>query len=144
MEKLESALVLRLSKVYGSAPRGDLLQEMADKLARGEIVRAARDQCFNPISIADAVRAVIELCDAGANGVVNVCGPQAWCRVELARAVASALDATSGLVEEISLDDLDEPFQRPKDTRMSADRLAELTAVRPAGVDGAIAALEGR
>jgi dTDP-4-dehydrorhamnose reductase len=119
-------LVIRLGKVFGLA-RGDrtLLGEMACRLTSGQEVRAARDQVFCPVLVGDVVRAVLALEAAGATGVVNVCGPEAWSRFDLAQSVARALGADPSLVKGISLDDLGEPFRRPKRTDLLCRRLNE-------------------
>ena len=145
LEDLGGVLVLRLSKVYTRRPGdGTLLDEIATLLRANEPVRAARDQRFNPIAIEDVAASILALAGGGLTGVVNVCGPQAWRRLDLARAIAGEIDAEPDLIEEISLDDLDEPFQRPKDTRMTTERLHGSTDVRPEPTERAIAELAGR
>jgi dTDP-4-dehydrorhamnose reductase len=123
-------LVVRLGKVFGLA-RGDrtLLDEMAGRLTSGQEVAAALDQVFCPVLVGDVVRAVLALQAAGVTGVVNVCGPEAWSRFDLARAVARALGAPPSLVRGISLDDLKEPFRRPKRTDLQCRRLEAAVGV---------------
>lgn len=134
LEGLADVLVLRLGKVYGDvAGDGTLLDEIRTLLRAGRPVRAAHDQRFNPVSVHDLVEAVLALQRSRATGLVNVCGSEAWTRLDLAREVAMASNAPMDLIQEISLDDLGEPFRRPKDTRMTADRLASLTGLRPPG-----------
>src|SRR5262249_54891367 len=55
-------LILRLGKVFGLV-RGDrtLLDEMADRLTKGQEVAAARDMVFCPVLVGDVVRAVLAL-----------------------------------------------------------------------------------
>jgi dTDP-4-dehydrorhamnose reductase len=117
-------LILRLGKVYGRT-RGDrtLLDEMAGRLTGGQEVAAARDQIFCPVFVGDVVRAVLGLQAVGATGLFNVCGPEVWSRFDLARTLARALGADPALVRGISLDDLKEPFRRPKRSDMMCRRL---------------------
>ena len=68
-----------------------------------------------------------------------MCGPEVRSRVELARALAAELGAASGLVEEISLDELGDGLIRPKRTDMVAGRLLAETDVRPAPLSETIA-----
>jgi dTDP-4-dehydrorhamnose reductase len=119
-------LIVRLGKVFGLA-RGDgtLLDEMAGRLTKGQEVAAACDQVFCPVLVGDVVRAVLVLQAAGVTGVVNVGGPEVWSRFDLARAMARALGAAPALVRGISLDDLEEPFRRPKRTDLQCRRLNE-------------------
>ena len=134
-----SVLVVRLGKVYG-ARRGDgsLLDEMAALLVGGHPVRAASDQVMTPVLVDDVAAAVLALADSRAGGIVNVCGPELRSRYELAVDLAEALGADPSLVEEISLDDLDEDFTRPKRLDMVAGRLMAETDVRPAPISAAI------
>ena len=65
-ERHRNALVIRLGKVYGTAPgEGTLLDEMAASFAGGRTVRAAADQVMSPVLLADAVAAMLALPDAG-------------------------------------------------------------------------------
>ena len=145
LEDLGGVLVLRLSKVYTRRPGdGTLLDEIAALLRAEKPVRAAHDQRFNPIAIEDVAASILALAAGEETGVVNVCGPQAWCRLDLARAIAEAIDADPDLIQEISLDDLDEPFERPKDTRMTTERLCGSTDARPEPTERAIAELARR
>jgi dTDP-4-dehydrorhamnose reductase len=117
-------LILRLGKVFGLA-RGDrtLLDEMADRLTKGQDVAAASDQVFCQLWVGDLLQAAQGLQAAGATGLFNVCGPEVWSRFDLARALASALGADPSRVKRISLDDLHEPFRRPKRTDLICRRL---------------------
>jgi dTDP-4-dehydrorhamnose reductase len=117
-------LIPRLGKVFGLV-RGDrtLLDEMADRLTRGQEVAAARDQIFCPVLIDDVVRAVLGLQRAGATGLFNVCAPEVWSRFDIALAMARAVAADAALVKEICLDDLKEPFRRTKRGDLRCGRL---------------------
>ena len=131
-------LVVRAPKAYGTT-RGDgtLLDEMFAALVAERTVRAARDQAFTPVHADDLAAATLDLLEAGAAGVVNVCGPDRITRFELGRRVAHAAGADARLVEEISLADLGEPFERPLDTSLAMER----HRVRTRGIDDAIAEL---
>jgi dTDP-4-dehydrorhamnose reductase len=117
-------LICRLGKVFGLT-RGDrtLLDEMAGRLTQGQEVAAARDMIFCPVLVHDVIRAVLELQTVGATGLFNVCGLEVWSRFDLAQAVARALAADPALVRGVSLDDLREPFGRPKRTDMVCGKL---------------------
>jgi dTDP-4-dehydrorhamnose reductase len=133
-------LVLRLSKIFGlERDDGTLLDEMGGRLARGERVRAARDQVFSPLWIGDLVTAVLALQEVAADGVVHVVPPLALSGLEIARALAEELGADPDQVEEISLDDLGEGFARPKDTSMVPERVAATIAFAPLPLEHAVA-----
>jgi dTDP-4-dehydrorhamnose reductase len=108
-------LIARLGKVYGmTRGNGSLLDEMAGQLAQGREVAAAHDQILSPVWVGDVVRGVLGLQEVGAIGLFNVCAPEVWSRFDLARAVAHALGVDAARVRGISLDDLKEPFRRPR------------------------------
>jgi dTDP-4-dehydrorhamnose reductase len=117
-------LIPRLGKVFGLI-RGDrtLLDEMAERLSRGQEVAAARDQIFCPVLVGDVVWAVLGLQEVGATGLFNVCAPEVWSRFDLALALAQALGVDPALVKGISLDDLKEPFRRTKRGDLRCRRL---------------------
>ena len=110
--------MLRIGKTYGVTPGdGTLLDEMAALLASGRPVRAATDQRMNPTCVYDLVRAVYRL-SGTCFGTINCCAPEIVTRYDLALMVADAVGADRSLVRAISLEDLDESFDRPKNTGM--------------------------
>lgn len=119
-----NCLILRLGKVYGETPGdGTILDEMFALLAAGRSMRAARDQIFNQVAMADATRATLALLDRDVTGTFNVCAPMARSRLSLALMAAEALGAPPELVESISLDDLGESFKRPKRVVLMPERI---------------------
>jgi dTDP-4-dehydrorhamnose reductase len=135
----DNYLIIRLSKVFGLTPGdGTLLDDMASRLSRGQEVRAAEDLIFCPVYIDDVVRAVLELQVADARGVFNLCTPVAWSRLNLARSMAVALDVDPRLVQRMSLDDLGEPFRRPKRTDMICAKLHKTVSMKFASLDACL------
>jgi dTDP-4-dehydrorhamnose reductase len=135
-------LIPRLGKVFGLV-RGDrtLLDEMADRLVKGQEVAAAHDMVFCPVFVGDVVRAVLALQSVGVMGVVNVCGPEVWSRFDLAQTVARALGAAPGLVRRMSLDELKEPFRRPKRTDLLCRRMQEAVGLEFRSMAACVAAV---
>jgi dTDP-4-dehydrorhamnose reductase len=117
-------VILRLAKVYGTS-RGDgtLLDQMAQQFALGRQVRAARDMRFSPVLVDDVINAVVALQTCHVTGVVNVAGPGACTRLELAALLAGHLKVDRGLVVPITLDELGENLVRPKDTSLRCLRI---------------------
>lgn len=110
-------LMIRLGKVFlRKGAGGGLLGEMADLLRRKEKVRAAADQIFTPVLLDDVVDGIFRLVQLKSNGLYNLGGVEKWSRFDLAREIAQHLKADLNLIEPISLDDLNEPFKRPKKT----------------------------
>lgn len=89
---------------------------MAATLRSGGIVRAADDQIFSPICIFDLVKLVMLLQIKGVRGVINISSPQVWSRFDLALALAKCMEVDLTRIQKISLDDLQEPFRRSKNT----------------------------
>ena len=123
-----SYLMIRLGKVVPQ--KGGILGEMADKLRQNLQVFAAADQIFSPISLEDVVKGVSALMHSRANGIFNLGGPEVWSRYDLALAIARRLRADPALVERISLDDLNEPFKRPKTTDLVSLKFQQVTGLQ--------------
>jgi len=132
-------LILRLSRLYSTTPGdGSLLSGLAARLLAGGEVRVAHDQVFSPTHVDDAARTVMDLVRAVLDGSeptapvcsrpLNLAAPDAASRLDVANAIVRKFDLDPGLVRAISLDDLGEPFQRPKDTSLISARLAAWSA----------------
>jgi dTDP-4-dehydrorhamnose reductase len=121
-------LVIRLSKVFDTVPgSGTLLDEMASDLLRGMPVRAAVDQYFCPTLIDDLVQALYGLLSSNLAGLLHLCAPLRTSRFDLAARVAKAFGCPDGLVQSISLHDLDGGFCRPLDTSMVSARIDRIS-----------------
>lgn len=132
-------LVIRLSKVFSlERGSGTLLDEMAGRLLRGLPVRAARDQYFCPTLIDDVVTGVLQLLTSPLTGNVHLCAPSRISRLQLAVKVAAAFGCNPALVEEISLQDLNEGFLRPLDSSMICTRLDFMPPYSCAGLDACL------
>ncbi len=129
-------LLLRLTKLYDLSPvGGTLLSEMAKAWQAGQKIRAAADQVFNPLLLNDCLQAMTGLLSVKAKGVYHLGGPEGLSRFELAQALADNLSVSHELIECISLKDLNEPFLRPHDTRLSIAKVQQLLPDwRPVGV----------
>lgn len=123
-------LMIRLSKIY-STQKGDrsLLDEMIHSLVNGTPIRAAYDQIFCPIEINDVVNAIMHLQNKDARGLYHVCGHEAITRLELAQMISKKLKIEENMIQRISLDDLKEPFIRPKNTGMINQKLCNETGI---------------
>ncbi len=117
-------LIVRLSKIF-SLIKGDgtLLDEMASILHRGGVVQAAADQKIAPTLVTDLVQVVAMLQMNNVTGVIHVSSSEVWSRYELALAMAAQMKVDPAMVKKISLDDLKEPYARPKDPSMDTSKL---------------------
>jgi dTDP-4-dehydrorhamnose reductase len=121
-------LVARLSKVVGDAEDAhSVLGELLPEIRRGATLRMATDQVFSPAHVDDIARALAELPQRGARGVVNVAGPVAWSRYDLIACLLSAIrrrdPATAATLRSCSLHDLPFRERRPLDTSLDTTRL---------------------
>jgi len=122
----DNYLIVRLGKLF-SLTKGDnsFLDQIARTLSQNKIVKAAKDQIFNPLFIDDAVRAILGLQCVGAKGTVNISSPEIYSRLEMAYDIADEMGKDRCRIESISLDQIDE-IERPKRTNMTCNRLAKL------------------
>lgn len=126
----DNFLLIRPSKVFGhTSGDGTLLDEMVTHLRLEMPIRAARDQFFSPLSITDLINGVIALQNKQSRGVFHICGTKCS-RFEIGQAIARRLSSNMSLVQSISLDDLKDAFQRPKDTSMICDKFNETTGIK--------------
>lgn len=137
-------LVIRLSKIFSARREdGTFLNEIADTLAAGKVFRAATDQAFCPTPVEELIAAVAALQEAGARGIVNVCGCEASSWHAIALRLADALGADHELVQPISIDDLGGGIRRPHNIAMRTDRLNRETAFRFTPLGGWIRQVAG-
>lgn len=97
---LGGAAVLRFGKVV-SAP-WKLIDDWIAALARGEPVTAFGDQRFAPLTVDQAVRALLCVGDSGEAGVFQASGAADISYADAARHLAGRLGADTGLVRERS------------------------------------------
>lgn len=120
-------LLIRLSKVYGLKKNdGTLIDQMLQSLLAQVPIRAAYDQVFSPVSINDVIDVIIRLQISNARGIYHICGSEIWSRLDLAQFICREIKANTELVIPISLDELDEPFVRPKKTDMISRKIKDL------------------
>lgn len=127
----QNCLIIRCSKIFG-LNRGDstLIDQILDPLLLGQPIRAAYDQFFAPIYEVDVIRAVLALQVSGARGVFNVCGPEVWSRLDLAKTIAKIASADEKLIQPVSLDDLQIPYRLPKHTYMNCEKFFRATNLK--------------
>jgi dTDP-4-dehydrorhamnose reductase len=124
----EPALVLRLSKVVSAVlePR-NILAEWLEAMQSGAPIRCAYDQTLSPLCAGDAAGAAIALASAGATGLFNLAGPEAFTRLALLRLltahVAAVAPAVQARIEPCRLADLAWSEPRPLDTSLDIDKL---------------------
>jgi len=109
----EKYLIIRLPKIFSLETSG-IFHEMAYHLSGNHTIKAAIDQIFSPTLLDDAIKCISKL----DRGTYHVCSPEVWSRYDLALKVADTLKIDRKKVIKINLEDLNEPFKRPKNTSM--------------------------
>lgn len=124
-------LMLRLNKVFLRQARGaGLIGEIANQLLHGEKIRAATDLIFSPILLDDVVLGVSTLIRKGAKGLYHLAGPEIWSRYALSMEIGRRIGVNLDLIEPITLDDLNEPFKRPKKGDLISDKFEQATELK--------------
>lgn len=134
-------LLIRLTKVIPKSTNSGLIGEISEKLMKKEAIRAAVDQIFSPVFLDDVIYGVIRLMELGANGLYNLGGSETWSRFDLANEIAKCLGVDRDLIRPISLDDLQEPFKRPKNTTLNCSKFEQATGLKPKNLRDSLKAL---
>lgn len=123
-----NCLIIRCSKIFGlKAGDQTLIDQIVSPLMLNQPIKAAYDQFFSPIYEQDVIAAVLKLQMLGCKGLYNLCGPEIWTRLDLARAIGNILQCDPTLIEAISLDDLKIPYLLPKHTHMNCEKFYNAT-----------------
>jgi len=125
--KAGAGLVLRLARVVAVAPgANDMVGEWLNRLESGETIRCASDQIFSPVTVDDAVDAMIKLTQGAHSGIFHVCGPQPVTRLQLLQMLVEEAGRHRKLAARIvpcSIRDFEFAEPRPLDTSMSPHKL---------------------
>lgn len=117
-------LVVRTCQVFGDDPRRtNFVVRVADRLRAGESVEAAGDLFGTPTYAPDLARALVELTMTRANGIWNVAGNTFLSRYALAKMTAAAFECERGEIVEVSVDEMDDPVNRPRKAGLRSERL---------------------
>lgn len=116
--------VVRPSAIYGvGGSKKSFAEYVAEKLSRGERVRALVDQYVSPTYNGLLAEALVEIVELRPLGVLHVAGPR-MSRLEFARRVAEALGLPVELVEPASMGELAARWlaKRPRDSSLDTSR----------------------
>jgi dTDP-4-dehydrorhamnose reductase len=131
--------VVRTSAVYGVGPgRPNFGKVVAEKLLRGETVKAFTDQWLSPTLNTLLGEALAKLAlDVDFEGVLHVAGPR-MSRYEFAVAVARAFGLDERLVEPASMNSVSFKAPRPRDSSLDVSTASRLLGLRLNDVDYAL------
>ena len=126
------ALIVRTSLLYGG-PRNEGAQEALVRQALDtDTISFFADEIRSPIAVIDLAAAILELVPQAVSGVMNVAGPDALNRLELARHLAGALGLDWDALRPASSAGLSTP--RPQNCTLDSTRAYAVLARTPRGV----------
>jgi dTDP-4-dehydrorhamnose reductase len=122
----DAGVVVRYSLMYGlpRCPRDTLFALQLRRLRAHEPLPAVVDEYRTPVSLADAARATITVCDARFRGVVHVAGPEALTPADQIRRYAQALEVGEPQLSHVLRSELDPLVRRPQNVAMEPTILA--------------------
>lgn len=123
--------IVRLPLLFGSVQRpglNPLLDIIGDIKSKGEVI-ARRDEYVSISYTAHIARTLADLLETSAFGIYHVSNTGIVSRADFARKIADLLGAGKEVVKEISLQELNNPGKRLKNSSLAS------IALRSAGVD---------
>jgi dTDP-4-dehydrorhamnose reductase len=117
-------LIVRTTVVFGWERLGkNFVQRLIANLSRGESVPAPVDQIGSPTYAPDLAKAVVQLVEAGGEGLYHVVGSASASRYHLALAAAEAFGLDTSLIRPVTTDQLSPVAPRPLRAGMQTVRL---------------------
>jgi len=122
----DRVLIVRTSWVFGPERQGkNFAYQLVRGLSQGKAMTCPSDLVSSPSYGPDVARAVVELVERGASGLLNVAGPEVMGRVDFAKAVARAFERDeAGIVSRLN-DELGQAAPRPLNSGLLIDRLEQ-------------------
>lgn len=118
--------IIRPSAIYGlGSGKLNFAVFVADRLSRGEAVKALTDQYVSPSLNTLLAKAVVEVIEARHRGVLHIAGER-MSRYEFALRVAEVLDLPKDLVVKAEMKDLRWRARRPKDSSLDTSKARRL------------------
>jgi dTDP-4-dehydrorhamnose reductase len=127
------ALVARLPLLYGfpDVVRSCTFADQVAALRRGQKLALFHDEHRTPLWLEDAATALIRVADSDVSGVLHLGGPERLSRLEMGRALATALGADSALLESVSRSASSAPEPRPADLSLDSSAYVARFGVGP-------------
>jgi dTDP-4-dehydrorhamnose reductase len=123
---LDNYAILRLSKIYGTSWKDKtLIDDLASSLLKGQKLTVATDQFFSPTHVDDVVAMTLEVQNADARGVINLCHSQAYSRQQIAQKLVDALGVFPELLHSAKLHSIPGMENRPLNTSLICSPILE-------------------
>jgi dTDP-4-dehydrorhamnose reductase len=125
-ERLERYLIVRTSWLYGLGGKNfvEAILGQAEKKAH---LRVVSDQIGSPTYVPDLSRAILNLVNAHADGIVHVANSGECSWYDFARKILELSGRSHITVEPIASDELKRPARRPPHSVLSGERYYEIT-----------------
>ncbi|MDY6786166.1 MAG: SDR family oxidoreductase, partial [Cyanobacteriota bacterium] len=121
---LETALILRITVVYGNESQGkNFVKRAIDTLTKGETLRVPCDQIGSPTLVNDIAEASCRLVEANAEGIFHVVGTDVMSRYDFALEVARIFELPTDNILPVTTPELKQAASRPLLAGMVSDRL---------------------
>jgi dTDP-4-dehydrorhamnose reductase len=111
-----NALIIRTNFYgWGTSYRHSSTDKVIKELQAGNVYTAFNDVYFTPILISDLISAIHDLLELGAKGIFHVVGNERLSKYDFCLLLANTLCLQQSLVQPISIHDVNNLVQRPKD-----------------------------
>ncbi len=132
--------VVRPSAIYGTGgAKKSFAEYVAEKLSRGEAVKALSDQYVSPTYNGLLAEALAEIVEMKPLGTLHVAGPR-MSRLEFARRLAEKLNLPTSLIEPASMEEFTGRWlaRRPRDSSLDTSKARSLLETRFWDIDLAL------
>ncbi|MGD2180258.1 SDR family oxidoreductase [Lusitaniella coriacea] len=132
---LETALILRITVVYGNEAQGkNFVNRLIKTLQNGETIRVPCDQIGSPTLVNDIAEASLRLVEANASGIFHVVGSDVMSRYDFALEIARMFDLPADKIIPITTPELKQAAPRPLLAGMTRDRVISTLSWQLRGV----------
>jgi len=129
----EGAAVVRVALMYGPSliGSGGFFEQQSEAFLKGAKVKLFHDEWRTPLALDEAAGGLLQVLDAGFEGVLHLAGPERLSREEMGRRWARFLGADPSLVESVSQSDLEFPEPRPADVSLDCTEASRVFGWSP-------------
>ena len=111
---------------WGTSYRRSLTDRVIDDLKNNRTFYGFNDVFFTPILAADLAACIMQLLEAGSQGIFNISSDQRVSKYHFAIMIAKVFDLPESLVQPVSIKDKTHLIIRPSDMSLSNKRVSQL------------------
>ncbi len=128
--RLEDALIIRTSGVYGWQPEGkNFVMTLLSRFRRGDAIKVPKDQDITPTFAPMLAGTVLQLAKAETSGIYHVAGGEVLLRSEFARLIAKVFELDPELVIPIETQSLGLAAPRPRHAGLDCGKVATMAGI---------------